>query len=186
MAQQSYAQEVLKKALEIAAASGEATTRAIADAMFVQTRLQQKRLLNALSELSTSGRLLRLRQGAYGPIHTARMLDKREVMWRLLRMNKRVRVDYLVELAEVRKSYALEWLKMLVKREIVRKEQRPGFPGVWILIHDSLDMPEDEDKAAKLREIRKRKKAQIGSRLDAIDLAVKDIRNILQNEERES
>ena len=187
MAQQSYAKTVLQKALEIAAASGEATAGDVSAAMFTQTRKEHKRVLNILSDLVNASRLLRLRQGVYGPVSpTDRQTDKREVMWRVLRMRRRVRVEDLVEMAEVRESYAHEWLQMLVKREIVRKVQAPGLPGVWVLLHDNIDMPENEEKAARLREIRKRKKALIESRLNAIDKAVKDIRTILQTKERES
>jgi len=93
-----------------------------------------------------------------------------------LRMRKRVTVDDMVEMAEVGASYAEEWLRMLARREVVRREDRPGRQSLWILIQDSLEMPEDEEKAAKLRDLRAKKKAELAGRIETIQNELKAIK----------
>lgn len=186
MAQQSYAKTVLETALELAATKGEATAGDVSSAMFTQTRVQHKRVLNILGELAKAGRLVRIRQGVYGQVSRDDVQpDKREVMWRLLRMRRRIMVADLMEMAGAGKDYAREWLRMLEKNGVVRKEQAPGQAAVWILVNDQVKMPEDGEKAEKLRAIRRKKKADITARLDAIDTALADVRQILQTMEEE-
>ncbi len=186
MAHQSYAKTVLTKALEIAG-SGNASCGDISSALFVQTRAQHKRLLNTLSDLSRTGKLRRVGQGVYaaplGGIGKPPSMWQR--MWNLIRMRKRVTVDDLVELGEVSHAYALECLQILVRRGYVRKIQEPGLKGIWVVVKDAVEAPENVDKAAKLRELRRKKKETITGKLDAIDNAVQSVRNILQNLEDE-
>ena len=187
MAHQSYAGSVLKKALELAAGNGEATVSDISAAMNTQTRRQHKRVMNILSEHARDGRLRRIRQGVYGPLSAAdQQPDKREVMWRLLKMRRRVTLNDLVELAGVSREYAREWLAILVKREVVRKtQQAANLPAVWQLINDTAEMPVNTEKAEKYRELRRKKRAAIDARLDEIDAALTDVRGLLQTLEEE-
>lgn len=106
-------------------------------------------------------------------------------MWKLLRMRKRVTLDDMVEMAEVNRDYAREWLAALVKNEVARRIQRPDGSGLWVLCVDSLEMPVDDDKAAKLRDLRQKKKAAITGKLDAIDTALAGVRQILLTLEEE-
>ncbi|MBU1564370.1 MAG: hypothetical protein KJ630_01925 [Proteobacteria bacterium] len=186
MAHQSYAKTVLDKTLELAeAGNGGASCGDISSALFVQTRLQHKRLLNTLCELASDGKLRRISQGVYGPvIGPEKPPDKRQVMWRLFRMRKRVTLDDLMEMAEVSRDYAREWLSMLVKRQVARRIEQPGGHGLWMLINDTLEMPVNEAKAIKLREQRQKKRA-ITSKLDAIDTALADVRQILSTLEEQ-
>lgn len=184
MAHQSYTKTVLDKALELASAgNNEVHCGDVAKALSAKSRVERKRCLNTLSELAIDGKLNRIRQGVYSPVSGLKKLDKREVMWRLLRMRRRITVEDLIEMAEVRPVYAREWLQMLVKHEVVRKIQpQPGKPAVWILIKDTKVMPVDEEKAAKLRALRK-KQAAITEQLGVIDQALSSVRNILQTME---
>jgi hypothetical protein len=187
MAQQSFSKTVLEAALAIAEKNGgKATSDEISIALGTKTRQGHKNILNVLSDLYGHGRLQRLSQGVYGPPTDTKPPEKREVMWRVLRMRKAgVTVDDLVEMAEVSPSYAVEWLRMLAKREVVRRLDRPGRKSLWMLVKDSLEVPEDEDKAARLRLIRKQKKQQITVRLDAIGSALDEIRTILNDMEND-
>lgn len=188
MAHQSYAGSVLAKALELAAAgNGEATVADISAAMNTHTRVQHKRVMNILSEHARDGRLHRIRQGVYGPLPAAaRQPDKREVMWRLLKMRRRVTLDDLIEMAGVSREYAREWLAMLAKHDVVRKAQTAlNAPAVWTLVNDTVAMPIADDKAAKLRALRLKKKEAIAGKLDAIDTALGEVRQILQTMEEE-
>lgn len=186
MAHQSFARTVFEKAMELAAkGSGEVYCGDVADALSVKTRVERKRCLNILSDLAIDGKIVRIRQGVYGPVQGIKQLDKREVMWRLLRMRKRITVEDLVELAEVSPKYAREWLLMLLKNGVVRKNRTSNQPGVWILLHDKLAAPVNEENAKKLRELRKRRKTEVLARLDAISSAVTDVRQLLDKMEEE-
>jgi DNA-binding transcriptional regulator GbsR (MarR family) len=105
-------------------------------------------------------------------------------MWRLFKMRRRVTVDDLMEMADVSRDYAVEWLRVLVKREVARKLQEPGKTGLWVLVNENVEMPQDEDKAQRLRDIRMKKK-KVLARLKSIDTAVADVRKIVQNLEEE-
>ncbi|GAB6191123.1 hypothetical protein [Desulfocastanea catecholica] len=187
MANESFTKKVLDATLAAASVNGgRAYAVDVSKLLFIQTRREHKRVLNSLSELSRSGRLGRISQGIYGPpppTGTARQVDKREVMWRLLRMRKRVTVEDLMELAGVSKHYAKEWLLMLVNRRVVSKVQQPGQKGVWLLLADQVEMPVDVEKADRLRKIRVEKKKEIAARLDTIGEALDDVRELLQTME---
>lgn len=188
MAHGSYARTVLEKALELAAAkSGEVTSGDISSALFIQTRLAHKRLLNTLSELSRTGKLRRVSQGTYAPpiVGMAKQPTKWQRMWNLIKMRKRVTVEDLVELGEVSHDYAIECLRILVRRGYVRKIQQPGKIGVWIALCDTVKAPVNDENAARLRELRRQKKEAITGRLDAIDTALIDVRQILSTLEDE-
>lgn len=173
MAQQSQMQAVLDAALALCREhGGQATTDAISILVGAQTRLQHKRVLNVLSDLLRQGRLTRVQQGVYGPPANKPAPDKREVMWRILRMRRRVQVADLIEMAGVSKDYAREWLRVLVEREVVRKHQSPGLAATWQLINDTYTMPEDEAKAARLRDLRRQKKQ---AAITAIDASIKSL-----------
>ena len=185
MAHQSFAKDVLDMLKTVCRElPGPAEAGAISSRLCLRTRKEHKRLLNTLSDLSRQGRIVRVSQGVYAEAKPAAEPDKREVMWRLLKMRRRGTVDDLVEMAGVSRDYAREWLLILVRREVARKIQEPGKAGLWVLINDTAEMPLDENKAARLRGIRLKKK-QVISKLDAIDTALGDIRQILKTMEEE-
>lgn len=188
MAQQSYTKIVLEETLAIAEKNnGEASVHDISVAMGAKTRQGHKNILNILSELYVSGRLMRPRKGVYAPAISTKKPEKRQVMWSLLRMRRSgVTVDDLVELADVSRDYAQEWLRMLARREVVRILDRPGQPALWILVKDSTEMPVDDEKAARLRKIRQQRKQQIAVRLNVIDAAMGEIRTILNDMDKDA
>lgn len=186
MAHQSYAQRVLEKLREVCLdMHGKADAGELSSRLHLQTRKEHKRMLNTLSDLSRAGKVVRVSQGIYAEAKPAAEPDKREIMWRLLKMRRRVTVDDLVEMAGVSRDYAREWLLILVRREVARKIQEPGKAGLWVLINDSAEMPLDEDKAARLRNIRLKKKKAIAGKLDAIDAVLGEVRQLLQTMEEE-
>jgi hypothetical protein len=167
MAKDSFTNQVLAKVLELAATNrGEVTTDAMSRGMECKTRQEHHRMLKTLRDLHRQGRIVRLNQGVYGPVQGFKQPDKRSVMWRVLRTRRRVTVEDLVVMAEVSPRYAKEWLATLVKREVVRKQQQPGLIGTWQLINDTVEMPEDDAKSTKLREIRRKKKEAVAGVLD--------------------
>ncbi len=183
MAQQSFAKTV-NDTLQAAARSGggEADANKLSCLLHLQTRQEHKRLLNTLSDLSRRGKIVRVRQGVYAPAPAAGEPDKREIMWRLLKMRRRVTVDDLMEMAAVSRAYANEWLRLLVKREVVSCIQEPGQPGRWVLINDCAEMPQDSDKAERLRNIRLKKKKAL-ARIDSIRTLLAELKQLLLEEE---
>ena len=165
MAHESFSKSVLAAVSDLAASSGalagRATVGEISDALMIQTTAQHKRMLNTLSDLKNAGRIVRVSQGVYAPAKLESKPEIREVMWRLLRMRRRVKGDDLVEMAEAGTEYVSDWLHMLETRGVVRKiSQGFGKPCVWQLINDTIEMPVDTDNAARLRALRKKKKQQ--------------------------
>jgi transposase len=160
MAHQSTMKSVLETALAICAENGgEATTDQVSIRMQAGDRTSHKRVLNILSDLLRQGRLSRVRQGVYGPPTGAPPpAQLAEVMWRILRMRRRVTVEDLVEMAGASRKYAMEWLRMLVKREVVVKHQLTGGKAFWQLVNDQLEPPANTDKAASLRALRRKRK----------------------------
>ena len=111
-------------------------------------------MLNSLSDMYKAGRIRRVSQGMY-TLAAADKPEIRKVMWRLLRMRRAVAIGDLQEMAGASERYAREWLQMLEKKEIVRHEG-----GIWRLLVDMVDMPEDDAAAEKYRKLREKKKGQ--------------------------
>ncbi|MFA7174799.1 MAG: hypothetical protein WC340_15595 [Kiritimatiellia bacterium] len=176
MAQKSYTKDVLNAALKIAGENGgEATAVDISAEMFTQNRAQHKKVLNILGEHARAHRLTRIRQGVYGPaVPVVGQVEKREVMWNVLQMRRRVTVEDLMEMAAVSAVYAKEWLRMLVAAEIVKKHQMLGKVGVWMLVNAQAEMPENAKKARALRELRASKKRLLAGVAD-LEMAVSDV-----------
>ncbi len=187
MAHQSFRKNVLSMALKLSNETGEVTTDSLSVLLMIMSKAEHKRMLNTLSELAGEGKLRRIRQGVYGPVVTAGNPDKREVMWRVMRMRRAVTVADLQEMAGVSSSYASEWLELLVRREVAVRivPANPKHPHSWRLVKSDLEMPVDDEKAARLRDIRRKKKAAITGKLDAIDTALGEVRKILKNLEEE-
>lgn len=81
-----------------------------------------------------------------------------EKMWRVLRARKAVTLADLMELAGASEVYAKEYMLVLIKNQIVKKD---GYK--WRMISDPVIMPDNTDKAEKLRKIRAAKKAAIAA-----------------------
>lgn len=156
---ESFAARVLRAVAEI---GGEVATQAIFHYLGLQTRAAEKKALNALSDLFKAGRVVRVRPATYS-LPVAKCLDqkvsKQARMWAVLRFRKRVTVADLQELAEVSLDYAEDWLRTLVKREVVKRIDQPGNrPSIWQLINDTVKMPDLTDNADRLRAIRGKRK----------------------------
>lgn len=184
MAHQSFAKTVTEALQDAAESDGEVEVSNLSIMLLLKTGKEHKRLLNTLSDLACRGKIVRVRQGVYAPAPATGQPDKREVMWRLLKMRRRVTIDDLVEMADVSRAYALEWLELLFKREVVRRVQLLDGRRDWVLINNLAEMPQDSDKAERLRNIRLKKKKAL-ARLDSISTALGDIRQILQTMEEE-
>lgn len=129
----------------------------------LRSTLEEKKMRSTVKDFLKRGEMARIAPGVFryvGQKKDNKITEKRRVMWNLLKMMRTVTVEDLQELAEVTYDYALEWLRMLVRREIVRKiePEKPSLPCKWQLIKELAEMPEDEAQKEKYREIRRQKK----------------------------
>lgn len=171
MAHQSFAQTVLDAVKKAVESGGEVEVNDLSDLLQLKTRQEHKRMLNTMSDLTRSRRVVRVRQGVYAAPRSPGPADKREVMWRLIKMRRRVTLDDLMELAAVTREYAREWLGLLVRREVATKIQEPGSTrAIWVLRNDSAEMPVDDLKAERLRAIRKKNKGIVDKLKEAQSL----------------
>ncbi len=134
----------------------------------VMSAKDQKRMLNALRDMTRAGELTRVRIGVYALANRQQTTEKRQVMWRLLRQTRVRSVADLVEMAGVSDEYAKEWLQTLVKQGVVRQ----GENGNYRLLNDTVEMPEMTDNADKLRALREKKKQAAAKALDAANKAL--------------
>lgn len=84
------------------------------------------------------------------------------IMWRTLRVRKTLTVDDLIELSGASRYYAKNFLRRLIKREIVRAI-KIGRKWKYQLINDPVIMPEilRSEKASKIRAEKKKVSAAI-------------------------
>jgi hypothetical protein len=153
-------------AVELGMNGKEFTVKDLGDRVGIQTFADNKRLHWMLKDLRKRGELINTGRGIYrralrkdkeSPPH------KNEVMWRFLRMNRTVTVEDLREVAGVTANYAREWIRLLMKREIVRAIGT----GKYQLVKDSLENPKDVEKAERLRALRGRQKEQMLAHMKA-------------------
>lgn len=185
MKEQSYTATVMAALRELAGKSeaGEVTVTDLSHHLFIQTQDGHKKMLNALYELAKNNRAARVRQGVYALTdRPSRPLELRQVMWRILKMRKRVTVEDLMTMAGASEKYALEWLRMLETRQVVRKIGTAPRPSVWLLLATDIDMPVDDSNAVKLRALREKKKKQALADLRAARTLINKALNTMEEE----
>jgi len=162
---QTFANRI-REACRGLARSGEFGGSEIAHAAGLQTYMDKRRMHVVLRDMRRRGEVRVVARGRYAYARTAGSARKQEVMWRLLRARRRVTVDDLVELAEVSRAYAREWLRALARQEVIRKiEDR------WLLLADSVEMPKSTDNAEKLRLLRQKRAAAYRTAQEALAVA---------------
>jgi len=178
----SFTSQVLAGLNEMAERNGgEVGATELSNHLRIKTFADHKKMLNALSELFRAGRIARVRQAVYAPATPERPPELRRVMWRILRMRRRVTVEDLQTMAGAGEAYVKEWLRMLERRDIVRKVD--GDPTVWLLLSTAIDMPDDEQKAARLRELRAKRKKALADLRTAQTMIVRAIDALAREEE---
>lgn len=139
----------------------------------LQTFEENRKLHWVIRDFGKSGELIAVRKGVYRliePKRDGKPREKREVMWRFLRMRKRVTVGDLQEAAGVSEDYAGEWLQMLARQGVVKAMKNGGFQ----LLVDAPEVPSDRAKAEKLRRVRARKKEKLVAALDEAQIRLQE------------
>lgn len=141
----------------------------IAVAFDMASNSDKKPLHQVISEMKQSGEIEPVGPTTYQYLGTKTERDcqpeLREIMWRVLRARRSVAKTDLQELAGVSGYYAGEWLRMLQRQGIVERRGDPGGVPVWVMVSDPVEMPSDDDKAEKLRQLRT-KKAEALAKID--------------------
>lgn len=134
-------------------------------------------LYSAIQEMERRGEIVKVSPGVYRTGKKRQGKDELQyVMWRILRHRGRLTVDDLMELAGCSEGYALEWLQMLDKRGVIRRITKPGVNGIWQLIEDQVEIPTNDAKADRLRELRiEKRKAAIARANAQLDAAYQSI-----------
>jgi len=159
-----YTDVVLTALADLGEKSDEIAVADLGHHLHVQTQAQHKKMLNVLADLYKSGRAVRIRQGVYAPARDQQpqTQELRQVMWRLLRMRRRVTVEDLQTMAGASADYAANWLRMLEEKGVVRKlGTDSGHFAIWQLIATDIELPADDKEADRLRRYRATKKAAL-------------------------
>jgi DNA-binding transcriptional ArsR family regulator len=120
-----------------------------------------------VKDLKKRGFLVSVGTGVYRLVERPpkqKVLQKREVMWKFLRMRKTVSAGDLQEASGVSRNYALQWLRMLERRGLTKATAK----GRWMLVKDVVATPEDVEKAEKLRDLRARQKLEAASAIHKV------------------
>jgi hypothetical protein len=152
-------------AREIMKALGRFRMRDVIDGLGtkVQTYKDQTRVKKAVFDCHKREEITRIERGLYEYTGKKKPPAIQDKMWKVLRANRSVTVEDLQELAGAAESYAKEWLQMLARNGVVRRMDN----GKWRMIHDPVEMPKNEGKAARLRNMRLRKEEALAALIRA-------------------
>lgn len=126
--------------------------------------IDKRPLYNTLCDMMKTGEVERIRPGVYKYIGRIKSPEMQEIMWKILRARKSLSVEDLQEISGASENYTKEWLQMLARRKIVRKNKN----STYTMIKDPVLLPLNEEKAAKLRRLRKEKKAAALAAVDRV------------------
>ena len=145
-------------------------------AVRIQTRADRKKASDVLRYEVRRGRLERAGIGVYRKIGDKPEPVVRLAMWKVIRARVWITVADLMELAGASEAYAKQYLNMLVRRGIVKNFGGQGKIGKYKLINDPGPAPPgDTEKAAALRDLRRRKKDGVRKKLAEIAGLVSEI-----------
>lgn len=170
---ETFAGKVRAAARRLGANGNEFSAADLGHAAGVQTFDGNRRLHWAIRDLKNAGELVAVHKGVYrlNQDQPARKRgEKRLVMWRFLRANRRVSVEDLQEIAAVSAAYAREWLQALVRLHVVAVRA----DGRFELLHDVVEQPRNDRKAEKLRKMRAEQKANIIAVLDDAQMRLQE------------
>ena len=141
------------------------TVDQLCELAMIQTYADKKKVRNVVADLCKAGELARVGEGIYRLVQkTPGKPQLQEVMWRVLRARRTVTVEDMELMAGASAAYSVEWLRMLERRKIVRHLKNDN----WQMVTDPGPvMPMNDEKAARLRRMRAKKKEA----LDAMDRA---------------
>lgn len=167
-----FADQARRAALELSRNGQKLVSRQdLGDRLGIQTRKDMRKVDEAVKALLKSGDLERQEPGLFRFTGQPLKPSKQEVMWRYLRARRAVTTEELEEVAEATPDYVREWLRLLVKQKLVRRDG-----DNYRLIQDpGPEPPRNESKAAYLKRRREQQKQAL-VKLDAAWAAIAEAR----------
>lgn len=160
-----------------ALAPGTFTKRDLSVKAEIKTREDDRRIGYVIHDMRKSGEIQSVTRGVYMYMGKAKKKKQtKDVMWRALRAMRNMTVEDLREMSGAGEGYAKEWLWMLKRRGVVAERN-----GRYRLINDTgpNGMPENEEKAEKLRVLRLKKKEAALAALARAEAAIKEAREAM-------
>jgi hypothetical protein len=118
----------------------------------------------AITDLRRDGSIVSIKPGRYRfvPLRMVANAEPtiQEKMWRVVRAMRVFSVDDLVQMAGAKRSYASEFLQALVRTGYLDRSRAK--PAIYRVMKDSAQLPRNDAKAEKLKEIRQRRKTELG------------------------
>ncbi len=146
-------------------------TEDLSELMGLQSYRDRRKLRDALRDFVERGEMERIRPGAYRYLGRGSGKPTKEyLMWRRLRKGASTVKDLMI-FSGAGEDYVREWLGSLQDRKIVAEDAG----GAYRLTKDSVEMPKNERKAERLRDLRERQKeikAALGEARAAVDRAI--------------
>ena len=135
----------------------------------VQTYEENARVYDAILQLVRAKEMQRVSRGIYTYKGKPNQKpSKQKIMWNFFRMRMKsgasVTIDELQAAASVSADYAREWLNFLVQAGFAKDHGN----GRFQLLKDPVEMPVDEKKAQRLRDLRKSKREEVIGIIDEI------------------
>ncbi|NCC91718.1 MAG: hypothetical protein EOM10_00315 [Opitutae bacterium] len=123
-----------------------------ADEDMIAGRKVRPMVQHALKDLLKAGEVLRADVSTYVWAGKKEPVQIRAKMWSILRSRRVVSIEDLMELTGSSRGYALQWTRTLARHEIVTVQE----DGRFRLVKDTVEQPDNEAKAAQLRQLRRR------------------------------
>jgi hypothetical protein len=165
---QTFTGRVRKIMQELGAGGREFGVQEVAVTLDMVSNEEKRPLYNCINTLRKAGEIQRVRPGVL--LYKGRKKgapEVQEVMWRILRARRTVTIEDLMELAGASHAYAKEWLGMLRRRTIISRTDFPGNkPSKFTMIKDPVQMPLNDAKSDRIRQMRAEKKKAMAA-LDA-------------------
>lgn len=178
MKRDGFSSKVRQAAAQIQERLGKVPAYDLRRALDLISRKDAEKMYDAIRDLIRHGDLKRIERGVYEYVEKEKTsLQKQEVMWRFLRMEKNVSAEDLVVACDVSREYADQFLMNLVDLGIVRKD------GLrYQLLKDQLETPVNDAKAKKLRDIRAKQKASLALGLKRATIVIAQAIRFLEDE----
>ncbi len=168
----SFANRVREAAQSLRAQGRTFTVDDLAEKMEIQEYSDKARIRNVVWDFIKSGEMQKVSKGVY--THVGKLNpkpSKQKVMWNYFRMRMKcgssVTAEELQAAANASAEYVREWLSFLVRIEYAKDHGN----GRFQLLKDPVEMPLNEKKAEKLRNIRKNKQKEVMDILEEIKKA---------------
>ena len=146
----TYTDKVRKLFLKLGKGGVEVTHTDLEIALDLITKADKKPMYSALYTMRGQKEIERVRPGVHRLVNKKIKPNKQQQMWSFLRSKRTVSIEDLMEASEAKRDYVREFLQALVRNESVRKLRN----GKYQLVKDTVTMPQNEEKTARLRRIR--------------------------------